>query len=63
MKKLISMILACILAALPLAGLAETAVDREGETIRLDVYSQLANYAGVQKGWGAVLLKDKFNMN
>ncbi|MBQ3667975.1 MAG: extracellular solute-binding protein [Clostridia bacterium] len=64
MKKLLTLALALVLAlgVLPLGAMAETAVNRDGETIRLDVYSQLANYSGIQGGWGAVLLKDKFNI-
>ena len=41
---------------------AASAVNRDGPTIRLDVYSQLANYSGIQQGWSAVLMKDKFNV-
>ena len=64
MKKLFSLLLACVLlcGALPLAAIADTVVDRDAPTIRLDVYSQLANYSGIQQGWGATLLKDKFNV-
>ena len=45
MKKLFCMALVCALAlcALPMGALADTVVDRDGETIRLDAYSQLAN--------------------
>ena len=32
------------------------------ETINLTVFSQLANWSGAQTGWGATLLKDKFNI-
>lgn len=32
------------------------------ETVRLDVYSQLANYSGVQLGWFADVIKEKFNV-
>lgn len=32
------------------------------ELYRIDVYTQLANYAGTQVGWFAKLVKDKFNM-
>lgn len=64
MKKLFSLVLACalILGAMPMAASADTVVDRDGPTIRLDVYSQLANYSGIQQGWSAILLKDKFNV-
>ena len=77
MKKLLALVLALVLAAgLMPAATAEgwterntadyepeqSAVDRDGPTIRLDVYSQLANYSGIQQGWSAVLMKDKFNV-
>ncbi len=64
MKKLLTLALALVLCAamIPLSGLAESAVDRDAPTVRLDVYSQLANYSGIQQGWGAILLKDKFNV-
>lgn len=35
---------------------------KEGELITLNVYSQLANWSGMQTGWYAALLKDKFNV-
>ncbi len=64
MKKSLSLILALALVccAVPFAAMAETVVDRDGPTITLDVYSQLANFSGIQQGWGAVMLKDKFNV-
>lgn len=34
----------------------------DGELITLDVYSQLANWSGMQTGWYAALLKDKFGV-
>ncbi|MDR1686993.1 MAG: hypothetical protein LBS21_00070 [Clostridiales bacterium] len=40
----------------------ESVVDHEGEPITLTVYSQLANYAGEQIGWGADVLLEKFNV-
>ena len=62
MKKAFSILLLCALL-LPMGwAAAETAVDRDGPTVRLDVYSQLANYSGLQGGWGAVMLKDMFNV-
>ena len=33
-----------------------------GELITLDVYSQTANWSGMQTGWYAALLKDRFNV-
>lgn len=37
-------------------------IDLEGDPIKLEVYSQLANYSGRQTGWSAALLKDLFNV-
>ena len=69
MKKLFSLLLVCVMALGACASaLADyvwpenSVVDRDGPTIRLDVYSQLANYSGIQQGWSAVLLKDMFNV-
>jgi len=61
MKKLLSVIL-CLMMLLPAAAsLAEEPAPEDG-IIRLDVYSQLANFSGIQQGWGATLLKDKFGV-
>ena len=61
MKKLLSVIL-CLMMLLPAASsLAEEPAPEDG-VIRLDVYSQLANFSGIQQGWGATLLKDKFGV-
>ena len=69
MKKLMAILLACVLAVgTGAAALADyvfpenSVVDRDAPTVRLDVYSQLANYSGIQQGWSAVLLKDMFNV-
>lgn len=35
---------------------------KKNEVVTLDVYSQLANYSGVQTGWIADILKDKFKV-
>ena len=35
---------------------------RNREEINLVVYSQLANYSGIMGGWGAEILKEKFNV-
>lgn len=38
-------------------------VDASGRSLyRVDVYTQLANYSGMQVGWFAKLVKDKFNI-
>lgn len=35
---------------------------KKDEVIKLDVYSQLANFSGKQTGWSADILKDKFGV-
>jgi multiple sugar transport system substrate-binding protein/putative aldouronate transport system substrate-binding protein len=42
-------------------GRRESVVDGR-ELYRVEVYTQLANYSGMQVGWFAKLVKDKFNM-
>ena len=44
---------------------AKDAASSDGKydkTITIDVYDGLANYMGVQEGWFAKIVKDKFNM-
>ncbi|MCR5296355.1 MAG: extracellular solute-binding protein [Clostridiales bacterium] len=62
MKKLTAILLVCAMLLGAGAALAETGAETEEPAIRLDVYSQLANYSGVQGGWSAVLMKDMFNV-
>lgn len=59
MKKLVSLVLALMmmLSALPMAFAEEYR-----EPITLTVFSQVANYAGIQEGWFAKELKDRFNV-
>lgn len=35
---------------------------KQDEVIKLDVYSQLANFSGMQTGWSADILRDKFGV-
>ena len=44
------------------AGNAEDFINNK-EPIDLTVFSQTANWSGAQGGWGAILLKDLFNVN
>lgn len=73
MKKLVSLVLALIMALGCVSALAEVPYysipsdvnelfPLDDETIELEVYSQLANYNGKQTGWSAALLKDLFNV-
>ncbi|MDY2549331.1 MAG: ABC transporter substrate-binding protein [Enterococcus casseliflavus] len=49
-------------------GAAESEIDAASsesgydETITIDVYNGLANYMGMQEGWFAKIVRDKFNM-
>jgi len=73
MKKLVSLFLALVLALSCASALAEVPYysipsdvneifPLDDDTITLEVYSQLANYNGLQTGWSAALLKDLFNV-
>ncbi|MDP4088280.1 MAG: extracellular solute-binding protein [Bacillota bacterium] len=41
---------------------SKTAVDSQEKTLKIDVLSMLANYAGEQSGWFGKVVKDKFNI-
>ena len=60
MKKILSLALALmmLMGMLPLTAMAESTEPYW----EIQIYSELANYAGVQTGWFAKLLKDKFNV-
>lgn len=74
MKKILSLVLALCMLLGGFSALAEDIPYYEvtsdvydlfpldAPTIRLEVYSQLANYNGLQTGWSAALLKDLFNV-
>ena len=60
-KKLLSVLLASSMvigSASALTGCGS----KKNEVIKLNVYSQLANYSGKQIGWSADILKKKFNV-
>jgi Bacterial extracellular solute-binding protein. len=60
MRKTLSMLLALLMlacAAVPAVSAAE-----EEPYWEIQIYSELANYSGLQTGWFAKLLKDKFNV-
>ena len=73
MKKLLAFLLAATLL-LSVAAVPAMAEDEDiyakledigvydGEPITINVYSQLANYSGIQAHWSADLLLDKFNV-
>lgn len=62
--RLLSLLLACIL---PVSGCAAEKKEKENkcpyeEFIVVDVFDALANFQGIQSGWFAKVVKDKFNM-
>lgn len=60
-KKGISLVLSCSMVLGTAAALSGCGGKKSG-TITLDVYSQLANYSGLQTGWMGDILKKKFNV-
>ena len=60
MKKILSvlLILAMLLSLVSVSAVAEG----EKELLTIDVYDDAANYNGIQSGWFAKILKDKFNI-
>lgn len=60
-KKLMSMLLVSSMVVGSTAVLAGCG-SKEDEVITLDVYSQLANYSGMQTGWIADILEEKFKV-
>lgn len=60
--KAMSMLLAGSMVIGATSALTGCSSKSSNETITLDVYSQLANYSGLQTGWMADVLKEKFNV-
>ena len=54
-------IMAVVLITFMMAAFV-TSCGKQGDLYRIDVYSQLANYAGVQVGWFAHIVREKFNI-
>lgn len=61
-KKALSMVMAASLLTGATSMLSGCGSSKKNEVITLDVYSQLANYSGIQTGWIADILKEKFNV-
>ncbi len=63
-KNLFRKLMSMALASSMVIGLTSTlsGCTSGSDTITLDVYSQLANYSGIQTGWMADLLLEKFNV-
>lgn len=66
MKKVTMGVAVALTATLTLAGCGggNTASDKDdGSLMNVEVYDDLANYQGKQKGWFAKIVKDKFNIS
>lgn len=68
-KKMVSAVLCAAMAVSLLAGCSGGDKSEGGshasgydEFITVDVYDELANYQGIQNGWFAEIVKEKFNM-
>ena len=59
MKRFLSVLLTL---AMLLSLVSISAVAEESETLVIDVYDDAANYNGIQSGWFAKVVKDKFNI-
>lgn len=70
MKKKLGLLAVAALSVLVIAGCGKSKDDTTktsakgnyDKEITIDVYDDLANYQGIQKGWFAKIVKDKFNM-
>ncbi|MBQ6807275.1 MAG: extracellular solute-binding protein [Lachnospiraceae bacterium] len=66
-KEKIAVILCATLLIGTLFGCSDTSISTSkktvySETITVDVFDSLANYQGIQSGWFAKIVKDKFNI-
>ena len=58
-RRIISVVLVAMMLAVLFTGCVST---NKSDLITITVYSQLANYSGIQTGWSAALLADKFGV-
>lgn len=61
-NKAVSLVLACSMVVGTAAGISGCGSSKKKEVVTLDVFSQLANYSGLQTGWMGDILKEKFNV-
>lgn len=61
-KKMLSVVLAGTMVVGMTAGVSGCGHRKKTGTITLDCFSQLANFSGLQGGWMADILKEKFNV-
>lgn len=63
MKKLTALLLTAAMAFTTLAGCGKEGSAADGEMLQIDIYDAAANYQGLQTGWFAKVVKDRFNMD
>ena len=61
-KKTLSVLALCTLVFAVTGCAKEKEANLYEEFIVVDVFDSLANFQGIQSGWFAVIVKDKFNM-
>ena len=61
-KKLLALMLVVVMSVMPLAACGGGGT-KQGEPIDLVMFSQLANFSGEMQGWGAEVLRERFNVN
>ena len=61
MKRFLSVLLTLALL-LGLVSVSAVAEDKYPELLTIDVYDDAANYNGIQTGWFAKVVKDRFNI-
>jgi len=61
-KRLLALIIVVVML-LPTLSACGGGGTKQGEPIDLVIFTQLANFSGEMQGWGAEVLRDKFNVN
>lgn len=62
LKRTVALTLSLALALGSFSGCSKTSDQKYDELITIDVFDSLANYQGIQNGWFAKVVEDKFNM-
>ena len=58
MKRFLAILLICVMAC----SICAFSASAEGELLTIDIYDAAANYHGIQTGWFAKVVKDRFNL-